>query len=171
MRRQISRSGIEELKAMESVEPYVYPDEAGHQTVGVGHKLTDQELKSGIIVIDGVEVRWINGLSSEQIDGLMRQDLSWAERTVSDCVKVPLTDNQFAALVSLCFNIGSAAFEGSSVVRVLNQGHYHLVPDMMRMWNKITVKVVDYDGVKSLKKVSQGLKNRREAEVRLWGKP
>lgn len=156
---------------MESVEPYVYTCPAGHQTIGVGHKITAHELETGLLLIDGLAVRWIDGLNAEQIDGLMRADLAAAERMVESCVTVPLTDNQFAALVSLCFNIGAAAFKESSVVRVLNQGHYDLVPGFMRLWNKITVRVVDVDGIKKVKKVSQGLVNRREAEIRLWLKP
>lgn len=169
--RQISTDGIEELKKMESVEPYVYTCQAGHQTIGVGHRLTIHELETGLLLIDGDAVRWIDGLTSAQIDGLMRADLAAAEWTVESCVTVPLTDNQFAALVSLCFNIGAQAFKDSSVVRVLNQGSYHLVPGFMRLWNKITVRVVDKDGVKKVKRVSQGLVNRREAEIRLWLKP
>lgn len=157
---------------MESVEPYVYTCQAGHQTIGVGHKITAHELETGLLMIDGMAVRWIDGLNTEQIDGLMRGDLAEAEWTVEGCVKVPLTDNQFAALVSLCFNIGSQAFKNSSVVRVLNKGEYHLVPGFMRLWNKITVKVIQADGgVVQKKVVSQGLVNRREAEVKLWLKP
>lgn len=169
--RRTSADGIEELKRMESVEPYVYSCSAGHQTIGVGHKITPHELATGLLLIDGAAVRWIDGLTTEQIDGLMRADLDTVERVVEFCVTVPLTDNQFAALVSLCFNIGEAAFKMSSLVRVLNQGHYHLVPGFLRLWNKITVRVVDVDGIKTVKRVSRGLANRREAEIKLWLQP
>lgn len=169
--RRISDGGIAELKKMESVEPYVYTDSAGYQTIGVGHKITPHELDSGLLLIDGHAVRWISGLTPEQIDGLLRADLAAAEEAVESCVTVPLTDNQFAALVSLCFNIGSEAFKNSSAVRVLNQGNYDLVPGFMRMWNKITVRVVDVDGIKRVKKVSPGLVNRREAEIKMWLTP
>jgi lysozyme len=169
--RKISDDGIKELKKMESVEPYVYTDSAGYQTIGVGHKITQHELESGLLLIDGYAVRWIDGLTTEQIDGLMRQDLATAEWTVESLVKVPLTENQFAALTSFVFNCGAEAFKGSSVLRVLNQGDYDLVPNFLRMWNKITVRVVDVDGIKRVKKVSQGLVNRREAEIKLWMTP
>jgi lysozyme len=170
--RQISPDGIKEIKSMESVEPYVYSCSAGHQTIGVGHKITAHELDTGLLLIDGNAVRWIDGLTAEQIDGLMRADLDAAEWTVESCVKVPLNENQFAALVSLCFNIGYQAFKDSSVVRVLNKGEYHLVPGFMRPWNKITVKEVQPDGsVIKNKVVSKGLVNRREAEIKLWLKP
>jgi lysozyme len=170
--RQLSKYGIKELQAMESVEPYVYTCRAGHQTIGVGHKLTAHELETGLLLIDGNAVRWIDGLSTEQIDGLMRADLATAEWTVESCVTVPLNDNQFAALVSLCFNIGATAFKASSVVRSLNNGDYNSVPNNMRLWNKITVKEIQPDGSVIRKKVvSKGLVNRREAEIRLWMKP
>ena len=158
--RRVNHEGIRELKRMESVERSVYTDSAGHPTIGVGHKLTAHERKSGLLMIDGRAVAWAMGLTDEQVVGLLRADLDEAEKTVEECVLVPLSDNQFAALVCLCFNIGSWAFRKSSVVRVLNQGLYHLVPGMMRLWNKVTV-----DGVKV---ISKGLVNRREAEVRLW---
>lgn len=170
--RRISTEGIEELKKMESVEPYVYTCQAGHQTIGVGHKITTQELATGIMLIDSYAVRWIDGLTTEQIDGLMRADLAVAEWNVESCVTVPLTENQFAALVGLCFNIGVEAFKNSSVLRALNQGNYDLVPGFFRMWNKITVKEVQPDGSIARKKVvSKGLVNRREAEIKLWLKP
>jgi len=161
--RRVSPDGIEELKNMESVEPYAYTDSAGYQTIGVGHKITPHELEVGLLLIDSHAVRWMDGLTPEQIVGLLRSDLAMAEWTVESCVTVPLSDNQFTALVSLCFNIGAAAFKASSAVRVLNQGNYHLVPGMMRLWNKITV-----DGRKV---VSRGLINRREAEIKIWLKP
>jgi lysozyme len=102
----------------------------------------------------------------------MRADLATAEWTVESCVSGPLTDNQFAALVSLCFNIGATAFKASSVVRSLNNGDYNSVPNNMRLFNKITVKEIQPDGSIVKKKVtSKGLVNRREAEVRLFLKP
>jgi lysozyme len=170
--RQLSKDGIKELQAMESVEPYVYTCQAGHQTIGVGHRITAHELETGLLLIDGDAVRWIDGLIPEQIDGLMRADLATAEWTVESCVSGPLTDNQFAALVSLCFNIGATAFKASSVVRSLNNGDYNSVPNNMRLFNKITVKEIQPDGSVIRKKVvSKGLVSRREAEVRLFLRP
>jgi lysozyme len=170
--RRLSDSGIKELQAMESVEPYVYTCQAGYATIGVGHRINSHELETGLLLIDGDAVRWIDGLTPEQIDGLMRADLATAEWTVESCVTVPLTDNQFAALVSLCFNIGATAFKASSVVRSLNNGDYNSVPNNMRLFNKITVNEIQPDGSVIRKKVvSKGLVRRREAEVRLFLRP
>ena len=154
---------------MEGVEPYIYTCSAGAQTIGVGHKLSRIEMDTGTIVIDGTDVRWINGLTKEQIDALLRKDLEWAELAVNDSVRVPLTDSQFDALVAFAFNVGASAFNGSTLLKKLNAGDYGAVPDEMRRWNKITVRHVSEDGkTKYIKKVSQGLVNRREAEIRLW---
>ena len=169
--RHISSEGIEELKKMESVEPVAYTCSAGHLTIGVGHKLTAKESNTGLLLIDGKAVPWADGLTPEQINDLLRADLETAEWVVESCVKAPLTDNQFAALVSLCFNIGGEAFKNSSVVRVINKGEFHLVPGFLRMWNKISVQICDVEGCKIQKRVSKGLVNRREAEIRLFLKP
>jgi GH24 family phage-related lysozyme (muramidase) len=40
---------------------------------------------------------------------------------VSDSIKAKLTQEEFDALVSLCFNIGIRAFSKSSVVREINK--------------------------------------------------
>jgi GH24 family phage-related lysozyme (muramidase) len=171
MTRHVSDDGIKELEEMEGVEPYVYTCSANHQTIGVGHKITEHELKSGILIIDGQSVKWIEGLNKEQIDKLLRQDISNAEKVVNDCIHVSLNDHQFDALCSLCFNIGETAFRSSSVVAAINRGDFFLVPGLMRLWNKVTKNVVQEDGsIKRVKTVSQGLVKRREREILLWNK-
>lgn len=74
-------------------------------------------------------------------------------------VRVPLTQNQFDALVSFSYNIGTAGFAGSTTLRRLNAGDYAGAADAMRMWNKSDGQVV------------QGLVNRREAEMRQFNTP
>ena len=170
--RRISDGGIAELKKMEGTEPYIYTCSAGAQTIGVGHKLTRVEMDTGTIVIDGKEVRWIVGLTKEQIDSLLRKDLEWVELAINDSVRVPLTDNQFDALVAFTFNVGAAAFKGSTLLKKLNKGDYLSVPDELRRWNKITVRHVKDDGtITYIKKISPGLVNRRESEVKMWLTP
>lgn len=43
---------------------------------------------------------------------------------VNSQVGVTLNQNQFDALVSLCYNIGKTAFKNSTLLRLLNQGDY-----------------------------------------------
>lgn len=91
----------------------------------------------------------------------MRQDLAPFEDAVDSLVKVPLSDNQFAALVSFCFNVGIGAFKGSTLLKRLNKGKYDAVPYELLKWTKTTVNGVKID--------SQGLRNRRNKEIGLWG--
>jgi len=72
--------------------------------------------------------------------------------------KLPVNDSQFAALVSLCYNIGAAAFRKSSLCRKLNAGDYGCVPSELMKW------------VKACGKKLQRLANRRAAEEDLWVK-
>ena len=71
-------------------------------------------------------------------------------------VLVPLNDNQLAACTSLAYNIGLAAFRGSTLLRKLNDGDYQGAADQFPVWNKAGGRVV------------QGLVNRRAAERDLF---
>jgi lysozyme len=72
-------------------------------------------------------------------------------------VKVRLTDNQSAALVSFV-NVGEGQFKGSTLLKKLCKGDYASVPSELSNWV--------YDKGKRL----SGLVNRRDAEGGLWVK-
>ena len=74
------------------------------------------------------------------------------EDGVRAAVKVPLTQSQFNACVSLCYNIGVKAFSGSTVARRLNERKYKAACEAFELWNKAGGRVI------------QGLANRRKAE-------
>jgi hypothetical protein len=71
-------------------------------------------------------------------------------------VKVPLTQNQFDALVSLVYNIGQTAFSNSTLLKKLNAKDYQGAADQFLRWNKGGGKVM------------KGLVRRREAERALF---
>jgi lysozyme len=152
----LSLNGRKKLAGWEGFEPRIYRDAAGKLTIGVGHLLTQSELSSGKISIQGEWVRYAAGLTESQVLNLLGQDLKRFEATVNDAVQVELSQNQFDALVSLCFNIGEAAFRNSTLLRWLNQSDYEAVPAQMRRWVHCSGKVV------------RGLVKRREHEIDLW---
>lgn len=76
--------------------------------------------------------------------------------TVNTSVTVPLSQNQFDALVSFAFNVGATAFQGSTLLSVLNQGNYDDVPSQMLRWNRAGGRVL------------RGLTRRRTAEGELF---
>ncbi len=53
-----------------------------------------------------------------------------------DPVAVPLTQNQFDALVSLIYNIGEGNFASSTLLKMLNAGNYRGAADQFLVWDK-----------------------------------
>lgn len=155
-----SKNFFKHLESIEGREKFVYLDSGGAPTIGLGHLLTKSERMSGKIIIGSVPVKYVNGLTDEQIDKLAAQDIAVVVKAINRLVKVPLNQNQFDALVSFVFNIGvgnsKSGFAGSKLLKKLNSGLYAEVPFQMRRW-------IWDNGVKV-----NGLKNRREKEVALW---
>jgi lysozyme len=143
---RISEEGINFIIRHEGLELEPYEDVAGKWTVGVGHLLRDDEERRTI--------------TTEESRELLRKDLASAELAVNKMVKVPVTQKEYDSLVSLTFNIGKQAFFTSSVLRFLNEQNYDDAAEAFLLWNKITK-----DGKKVM---SQGLLNRRRAEMTLF---
>jgi len=78
------------LQQWEGFRTKTYKDSAGLLTIGVGHLLTKSELSSVKIGINGQSVKYVNGLTSEQVDELLAQDVKPAETTVNNNVNVEL---------------------------------------------------------------------------------
>jgi lysozyme len=147
MTRTINDAGLALLKDFEQGPgggPARLPYDAGDgkQTVGWGH-----------VVVGGDILTY--PISEEVANTLLLEDLIWAGTAV-ETVTVSLSDNQFSALVCLCYNIGAGNFKASTLLRVLNNGFYNRVPEQMIRWNHV-------GGV-----VSTGLTRRRAAEIALW---
>ncbi len=134
----------------------MYKDSGGLPTIGYGHLLTQSENTSGKITINNVSLDWANGLTEEQADQLLAQDLVVPEQLINTNVTVDLTQHQFDALVSFTFNVGDGAFESSTLLKVLNQGQYDQIPTQMRRWVYAGGHIVP------------GLAFRREADIRMW---
>lgn len=91
-------------------------------------------------------------ITKEYAERLFRNDISHAEKAVNTLVKVPLTQNEFDALVSFVYNVGETAFAKSTLLRLLNQGDYKGAAEQFDRW-------IYNDG-----KVMDGLIRRRKAE-------
>ncbi|WP_145542269.1 lysozyme [Yersinia alsatica] len=123
---QISSNGINKIKAEEGEKLFGYKDSRGIPTIGVGHTGT----------VDGQPVAIGRAITKEKSTELLRSDLAWVEKSIATNVKVPLTQNQYDALCSLIFNIGSSAFADSTVLKRLNAGDYKGAADAFLMWKK-----------------------------------
>lgn len=149
MARHINQDGLNLIKQWEGKYLKAYhgaADRPGLLTIGYGHTDAAGPPK----VTEGMTI------TDKQAEDILRSDLYGCESDVAQLVKVPLNDNQFAALVSFVFNVGVANFKSSTLLRKLNSGAYDAVPAELQKWNKANGKRV------------QGLANRRAAEAGLW---
>jgi len=143
----VSNDGINFIAGQESFSANQYLDSAGNPTIGYGHKLLPGE-------------SYPDGITKDQARQLLFNDVSSAQSAVQDSVKAGLTQNQFDALTSLTYNIGAGNFQGSTLLRLLNQGDYSGAADQFSVWDKVRV------GGQLV--TSPGLVNRRNAEQNLF---
>jgi lysozyme len=153
---KISDHGLKLLAKWEGDILHVYKDVAGYKTIGIGHLLTKSELSTGLIKIEGINVPYLNDITEKQSLDLLSQDVGESEDTVSKHVTLVLSQNQFDCLVSFTFNCGDAAFVGSTLLKILNQGKFDQIPDQLIKWDHAGGKVCDV------------LIGRRESEIKLW---
>jgi lysozyme len=144
-----SKAGIDLIKKWEGVKLTAYKCPAGIWTIGYGHTSAAGSPK----VVAGMT---ITAKAAEEI--LVRDLLKYELGVKSALTRAP-NQNQFDALVSLCYNIGPGAFKKSSVAKRFNEGNIAAAAEALRMWNKAGGKVL------------QGLVNRREDERKLFLKP
>ena len=121
----IAKSTLDFITKEEGARNKAYKDSKGLWTIGVGH------------LIKADEQHLINEtLTDDQVKDLLKSDLKWCSEAVESSVKVPLTQNQYDALYSLCFNIGGTNFAKSTVVKKINQNDIQGAADAILMWNK-----------------------------------
>tara|TARA_A100001011_G_scaffold371677_1_gene429272 strand:+ start:1374 stop:1799 length:426 start_codon:yes stop_codon:yes gene_type:complete len=137
-----SLEGINLIKHFEGCELEAYKCPAGVWTIGYGH-------------IKGVQQGDV--ITEQQADDMLVEELEEYENYIHNLVNCPLNQNQFDALVSWVYNLGSSNLQASTLLKVLNAGDYAGVPAQMLRWNKAGGKVLE------------GLTRRRQAEADLFG--
>ena len=153
MTRHINDAGLRLIIDSEGFEPVPKPCPAGKPTVGYGHVVRPGE------VFD-------NPLSTAQALGILERDLGIAAAAVERWVRVTLSDNQFAALVSFVFNLGGQALVDSTLLRKLNAGDYAGTASEFTRWDK--ARVLDpKTGTKNIVTLP-GLTTRRAKEKALF---
>ena len=135
-----------------SAQPY--NDPANNATGGYGHLIHLGPLNG-----HPDEAAWRNLTEAEGKRRLAADIVSYAH-AVDQYVRVPLTQNQFAALVSFTFNVGQGNLISSQLLAVLNMGNYSEVPGQLMRW------IYGSDGNQY-----PGLIRRRKAEGDLWRTP
>jgi lysozyme len=141
---QLGAGGIALIKEFEGCKLAAYKCPADIWTIGYGH--TGPDVYAGLVI------------SQVQADSLLRLDTQKFADAVNKLAVVKINQNQFDALVSLCYNIGQGAFGKSTLVRKLNVSDYRGAAEQFRVWNKGGGRVL------------QGLVRRRAAETVLFNK-
>jgi lysozyme len=141
MSRQINQSGLDLIEHFEGCKLDAYQDQGGIWTIGYGHTGNVQ---------DG------DSITQDQAEAFLVQDLTEAEQQVDDAVKSEINDNQFAALVSLAFNIGIGALSRSTLLADVNNSAFGSAAQEFLKWSHI-------GGI-----ANSGLLRRRTAEKLLF---
>lgn len=137
----VSERGLNLIKLFEGLRLRAYQCSAGVWTIGYGHTAC---------------VRPDNIICQEQAEIFLRQDVTLSENAIRRLVSEPLSQNQFDALVSFVFNLGTGNFATSTLLKRLNEGDYNGAAEEFPRWV--------YAGGKKL----SGLIKRREAEKVLF---
>lgn len=153
--RLVTAAGEALTRSQEGLRLAAYWDAVGHVwTIGYGHTgayPTDPSWTGPKGTVESDDI-----LTAAQADLLLDFDLTIAEAAVSRLVLVPLTDNEYDAIVDWTFNDGVEALAKSTLLHELNAGNYSDVPAQMARWDEA-------DG-----KVCATLVRRRTAEAKLW---
>ncbi|CAI1527524.1 lysozyme [Serratia plymuthica] len=138
---KIDVNGLNLIKEFEGLRLQAYKCPADIWTIGYGHT---------------ADVSANDVITEEDAIFLLRQDVAESERAVNKYVHVPLTQNQFDALVSFVFNLGVGNFRTSTLLKKLNAGDDDGAAQEFGRWI--------HAGGKAL----PGLVRRREAERALF---
>ncbi len=143
----INERGLNVIKKSEGLrlEAYLL---AGQWLIGYGHAATAQP---GITITE------------REAEQLLIADVRDAEAAVRRLVAVPINENEFSALVSLAYNMGSSAFAGIEVLRRLNAGDRAGAANAFRY-----LVFADIDGARV---ALEALKRRRSEERALFLTP
>ena len=142
----IGQEGLNLIKSFEGFSSQEYVCSAGKRTIGYGHVCEDNEY-------------YPLGVTPAEAEEMLLDDVVAAEKPIIKLLeKIPLSGNQYDALVSLVYNIGSEAFEISSMHSYLLARDYVSAAGEFTRWCKVKRR-----GVK-------GLLNRRIQEMILFNK-
>lgn len=146
----LSRQGAQFIEHFEGFRANLYDDAAGNCTIGIGHLVHMGRCHGS----EPAEFK--HGLSRAQAEQLLEKDAQIAVDAIRTHVKVPLSQERLDALASFVFNVGVGNFESSTLLKELNQKHYHAVPEQLMQWTHAGGQVLP------------GLVTRRKAEGELF---
>ena len=149
---RISENGIDLIASFEGLRTNAYRCPANVITIGIG--------ETGKLALTGEKLYMGMTITEQQAKDSFRIAIKRYENTVND-LGVQFTQNQFDALVSFCYNLGTGIFKGSLLTSIKAK-NWTSVASQMLLYNKARVN--------GKLTVLKGLDRRRKAEVALFNK-
>lgn len=134
------------VEKWEGFSPSAFQDTNGVWCIGYGFDILE----------DGASVKEGDTISQTIAQEILVDFLAGILAYVKTLLKVPLTANQYAALVSFTYNVGKTGFKKSSLLASINKKDFTKIPEEFEEWNL----------VKGF--VDEGLTARRRAEANLF---
>lgn len=149
--RKVNKATLDLIKGFEGLRLKPYLDAVGIPTIGYGT----------ILYPNGKKVSLNDPtITEDQALEYFEHEVNLKASEIESMIHVPLNDNEFGALVSFAYNVGSNALRDSTLLKFLNANQDKVaVADQLLRWNKA--------GGKEL----PGLTRRRQAERSLFLNP
>jgi len=146
--REVNQAGVDLIRRFEGCRLDAYPDPGtGGAPITIGYGATGPGIELGVV--------W----TQEEAEARLVEDIAQFAGAVERALTVPVSANEFAAMVSLAFNIGAGAFKKSTLLRLVNDGHFEAAAEQFLRWNRAGGREMP------------GLTRRRQAERQLFLTP
>ena len=145
---KISNNGLSLIKQFEGLSLKPYLDAVNIPTIGFGNTYYEDGTKVTLKDKPITEQR-----ATELLEFIANKTFS---ENINKVVKVPLSQNQFDALVSFAYNIGNKNFNWSTLLKKLNLSDYEGASPEFGSWNQANGKILN------------GLVLRRQKEKELF---
>ena len=145
---KLNQTGYDLIKAFEGLSLKPYKCQANISTIGYGNTYYE----------NGVKVQMSDApITKQRAEDLLKHSADRYASKVANLLKKPVTQNQFNALTSFAFNVGSGALASSTLLKLVNVNpNDAMIAKEFLKWNKVN------------KVSNKGLTNRRIKESALY---
>ena len=144
---KVNQEGLDIIKHFEGYSSTVYADPIGIPTIGFG-SIWDKE--GNRLTMDHEPI------TEQEGEFLLVRELKHVESAIARLIRVELTENQFSAIASLTFNIGSGRLKSSTLRAKINREDYSGASAEFPKWRRAGGRIL------------KGLVRRRKAERELF---
>lgn len=130
---QLSKAGSDFIKSYERFMSNPYRDAVGVWTIGFGNTYYEDRRK-----VSGSDKPISEVRASELKQNIINMDFAPAVNLLfaDEIARGQINQNQFDALLSLAYNIGTRGLAGSSVYKNIKRGNMQKAADSFLAWNK-----------------------------------